>query len=124
MFISNTNEVVSPQEFVTDEEIIAKVFEVCPQVVFTSILKYDFFNYINTIPSHCNSTILEGIEANFQHIIDNYFIEVLEDASFDYEYGDICSTHHCVSSVGYVARTPKFEALAYDELYECDDFFF
>lgn len=122
MFINNTKEVVKPQEFATEEEIISTVFEFCPQVVFSQILRYDFFNYINTIPERCNSTILQALEDTFGHIIKKHFIEVLEDTSFDYDYGDISSTHHCVSLVGYVPRNEKFEALAEDWFDQ--DFFF
>ena len=112
MFIDNTNGVVNSSNIVSNEEIIATIFKACPQIVFYPILKYDFFNYINTIPNHCNGTILQALESDFQHIINHYFIEVVEDASFDYEYGDICSTHHETASVGYVPRTSEFEALA------------
>lgn len=112
MFIDNTQGVVNSSNIVSDEEIIAKIFEICPQIVFYSILKYDFSNYINTIPQHCNNTILRALKSDFQHIIDHYFIEVVEDASFDYEYGDICSTHHELASVGYVPRNSEFEELA------------
>ena len=115
MFIDNTNGIVNSTEIVYDEEIIATVFEIEPTVVFTPLLRYDYFNYINTIPERCNNIILNGIIHNFEHIINKYFIEVVEDASFDYEYGDICSTHNCVTGVGYVKRTPDTEAIAQEE---------
>lgn len=124
MFIDNTNEVVNPQNLVSDEEIISIVYTICPQVVFTNILKYDYSNYIDSIPEHCNNTILDGIMDNFSHIVNKHFIEVIEDASFDYEYGDICSTHHCTVTSGYVRRTPEFESVAiddYEDIY--DDYY-
>lgn len=112
MYINNDKCSVSTSDLVSDENIIALVFELQPQVVLSDLLSCDYFNYINDIPEYCNGTILDGIIYRFEHIIEKHFIEVLEDASFDYEYGDICSTHHEVALVGYVPRTPEFEAIA------------
>ena len=39
MFIDNTKEVVNTSQIVSDEEIIATIFEACPQIVFFPILK-------------------------------------------------------------------------------------
>lgn len=122
MFINNDNEVVKPQDLVSDEEMISIVYATCPQVIYTNILKHDYSNYIDSIPEHCNNIILDGIMDNFNHIIDKHFIEVIEDASFDYEYGDICATHHCTVTSGYVHRTPEFEAIAIDDWWE-DDYY-
>lgn len=116
MYINNTKEVVKTSQLVSDEEILATIFDIAPQMVFTPLLNYDFFNYIATIPTHCNNIILQYFEnSEYRHIISHYFIEVCEDGSFDYEYGDICATHHCLTSVGYVRRTPQTEALAYED---------
>lgn len=122
MFINNTDGVVNPQNLVSDEEMISLVYAICPQIVFTNILQHDYSNYIDSIPEHCNNIILDGIMDNFNHIIDKHFIEVIEDASFDYEYGDICSTHHCTVTSGYVHRTPEFEEIAIDDWWE-DDYY-
>lgn len=124
MFIDNTNEVVNPQNLVSDEEIISIVYAICPQVVFTNILRRDYSNYIDSVPEHCNNIILDGIMDNFSHIVNKHFIEVIEDASFDYEYGDICSVHHCTVTSGYVRRTPELESVAiddYEDIY--DDYY-
>lgn len=113
---------VKDLKFVSTEDILATVFSVTPQCVCTPILSYDFFNYINTIPTHCNDIILRGIEAYFSHIIEKNFIEVVEDCSFDYEYGDICSTHHEDATIGYVRRTQEMEELACEGPWD-DDYF-
>lgn len=112
MYINNDKCPVNTSEFASSEEIIAVAFEIQPQLVFSELLACDYFGYINSIPEHCNNIILDGVIRRFEHIIENNFIEVLEDASFDYEYGDICSTHHEVALVGYVPRIPEFEELA------------
>lgn len=115
MFINNEIEAVNPHNLVSEETILATVYEIYPHIVFTQLLSYDFFNYISSIPEHCNGILLQAVESNFNHLITNNFIEVVGDASFDYDYGDISSTHHDTYQVGYVPRTPEFEAIATED---------
>lgn len=121
MFIP-IEEVVNPQEnLVSDEEIISVIYEIYPQIIYTDLLKNDYGNYIASIPEHCNDIILNSIVDNFKYT-ENYFIEVTEDASFSYDYGDISSVHNCTITSGYVPRTPEYEAIAIDNYWE-DDYY-
>lgn len=115
MYITYNNGLVKDQDLVSEEEIIALVFSVAPDVVKSSILRYDFSNYVNSIPEHINGIILSGIMDNFGHIIEEHFIEVIEHTSFDYEYGSICGTQYEDVTMGYVPRTPEYEELAYED---------
>lgn len=97
---------------VDDCEIIKEVFEACPQIIGLDLLYLDMYG----MPEYMNAHIVDLLECyqQFKSIIDREFIEVVEDSSFDYEYGDICSTHHCVTRVGYVRRTPEMmEIISY-----------
>lgn len=104
-YIMNSEEI--EEQLVSDEEIIKVIFEACPQIVALPLLKYDRYGFVE----YANGHIREFLEyrEEFSGIIKKNFIEVCEDGSFDYEYGDICSTHHCLCSVGYVKRTPEME---------------
>ena len=104
-YIMNNKEI--EEQLVSDEEIIKVVFEACPQIITLPLLKYDRYGLVE----YANGHIREYLEYHkeFSKIIEKNFIEVCEDGSFDYEYGDICSTHHCLYSVGYVKRTPEME---------------
>ena len=66
---------------------------------------------------YCNDAIVEYLSLNplFDNIFEKNFIEVYEDASFDYEYGSICSTHICYAHVGYTYRTKEIEELSISE---------
>lgn len=108
-YIMNNNEI---EKFIVgDEEIIKAVFEVCPQIIALSKLLY--LVHYPKLYQYYNGDIVQLLECcrEFKAIIDKNFIEVCEDGSFDYEYGDICGTHHCMTSVGYVKRTPEMEEL-------------
>ena len=123
MYINSERESVNSQDFVTEKEMIQTICKIYPHIIFVDLLCCDYFNYIATIPEHYNDLILRGIERHFPHLIENNFIEVVEDGSFDYEYGDICSTHNCTVRVGYVPRTPEFEQIAIIHPWEDDDFY-
>ena len=89
---------------VSDEEIIKVVFEACPQIVTLSKLLYlvqypKLYEYYN---GHIVDLLICYKE--FENIIRKNFIPVMEDGSFDYNYGDISSTHHCIVCIGYVPR--------------------
>lgn len=107
------NQVVKPEDFVTEREILAKIFEVYPQIIYTVA---DISGYLMN-PNHMALLL---IEEKLPELFNRYFIEVIADGSFDYEYGDICSTHHCISTVGYVRRTEELEEIAIDDLWEYD----
>lgn len=118
MYITNDSGLVKDHELVSDEEIMAFIFAIAPTVVKSSILRYDFSNYVNSIPEHINRIILSGVMDNFSHLVDHHFIEVIEHTSFDYEYGDICDVQHGEVTMGYIPRTPKYEELAYEDKWD------
>ena len=109
IILTKSTRVSLEMQLVDECDVIKTVFEACPQIVTLPRLTSDFAGFLFSI----NSDILTTLECYepFNSIIQKNYIEVCEDGSFNYEYGDICGTHNCLCKIGYVPRTPENEEL-------------
>lgn len=88
-------------EKVNECEIIKKVFEACPQIIFLPHLLY-----LDGWGRHTNTAIVQLLNCYepFEAIIQKHFVKVCSNGGFEYDYGDISSTHDVLDIVGYARR--------------------